>query len=314
MRKGLGTISEDWRIFDRDTLLHLRIPFSFYLFPIYFFSLCFATNIDWYRTLAIFIILHVFIYSGSNSYNSYMDKDEGSIGGLKNPPPTTKKLLHASIICDLAGLFFASLIDTSLAFALLIYIAASKAYSWHGIRLKKHGIFSWFFVLFFQGGFTYFIVNYFSGELPFQAWYSNYNLTGMAIASLFVGAYYPLTQVYQHREDISRGDHTISSILGIRGTFLFSFIILMLANLLLLFFLSHFFSVQFFIIYSTLIYPVALYFFSWYFDVIKNPAHANFDRTMQLNNLSTICMSSCFIIILFLILSQNNNPLDVILH
>jgi 1,4-dihydroxy-2-naphthoate polyprenyltransferase len=314
MGKKLTIIHDNWKIFDKDTLLHLRIPFSIYLFPIYFFSLCFATDINWYKTLAIFLILHLFIYSGSNSYNSYMDRDEGSIGGLKNPPPSTIKLYHASIICDLTGLLFAFLIDSYLALTLLIYVAASKAYSWHGIRLKKYGIFSWFFVLFFQGGFTYFLVNFFSGELPLKAWISSYNFIGMAIASLFVGSYYPLTQVYQHREDISRGDNTISFILGIRGTFLFSFIMLISANLILLYFLSHFFSIQFFIIYSSLIYPVALYFFNWFFDVIKNPEHANFERTMQLNNLSAICMSSCFLLLLYLIFTNNYSPLDVILN
>jgi 1,4-dihydroxy-2-naphthoate polyprenyltransferase len=314
MGKGVGIKAADFNIFGRDTLLHLRIPFSFYLLPIFSFSLCFTNNINWLNATGIFIILHFFIYPGSNSYNSYMDKDEGSIGGLRNPPPATKKLYLASIACDLAGIAIALYIDFYLACSLLIYIAASKAYSWHGIRLKRFGVASWLFVLFFQGAFTYFIVNFFSSGGTFEAWYSKNNLLGMFIASLFVGAYYPLTQVYQHREDIKRGDHTISSILGIRGTFLFSFILLISANLLLLYFLSHFYSVQFFIIYSTFIYPVALYFFNWYFDVIKNPYHANYDRTMQLNNLSAICMSSCFFILMLLILFSNNGPLDFVLN
>ena len=33
----------------------------------------------------IFVILHILVYPASNGYNSYMDRDEGSIGGLKNP-------------------------------------------------------------------------------------------------------------------------------------------------------------------------------------------------------------------------------------
>lgn len=313
MGKSSLTISEDWNIFERNTLLHLRIPFSFYLLPIYTFSLCFTSNIDWLRALTVFIILHFFVYPGSNSYNSYMDKDQGSIGGLKKPPPISRKLYHASIICDFLGLLASFSLDPYLGFAILIYILASKAYSWHGIRIKKYGTFSWLFVLFFQGAFTYFLVNFFSSGQDFQNWLSPLNLLGMLIASLFIGAYYPLTQVYQHREDISRGDKTISSILGIRGTFLFSFLILISANVLLLYFLSHFYSVQFFVIYSTFIYPVALYFFNWYFDVIRDPAHASFERTMQLNNLSAICMSSCFLILMLLIISHNNQPLDLIL-
>ena len=99
---------------DRDVLLHLRLPFSFFLLPIYCFAISQAAVIDIYNAFIIFIVLHFFIYPGSNLYNSYMDNDKGSIGGLRNPPPATRKLYYSSILFDLTGLLLCSLIGIKL--------------------------------------------------------------------------------------------------------------------------------------------------------------------------------------------------------
>src|SRR3954471_3392589 len=54
------------------------------------------------------------------------------------------------------------------------------------------------------------------------SWFNPQKLEAMLIATLLIGAYYPLTQIYQHEEDSARGDVTISILLGIKGTFIFS--------------------------------------------------------------------------------------------
>src|SRR6185369_14963251 len=107
-------------LFDRDTLLHLRLPFSFFLLPIFCFSLSQSVSIHIINTIIVFISLHFFIYPGSNIYNSYMDKDTGSIGGLKHPPPVTRKLFHASILCDSIGLFLCVLISPLMILMMLV--------------------------------------------------------------------------------------------------------------------------------------------------------------------------------------------------
>lgn len=66
------------------------------------------------KRLDIFI-LHVLIYPASNAYNSYFDKDEGSIGGLKNPPKVDKKLWQVANVFDVLGILL-SLIFVNLAF------------------------------------------------------------------------------------------------------------------------------------------------------------------------------------------------------
>jgi len=67
------------------TIKLLRIPFSFFLSPIYFFALAQVPQINWFNAVLIFLIIHFLIYPASNGYNSYMDRDTESIGGLEKP-------------------------------------------------------------------------------------------------------------------------------------------------------------------------------------------------------------------------------------
>ena len=105
---------------------------------------------------------------------------------------------------------------------MLVYIAISKAYSWHGVRLKKYAFLGWLAVVLFQGGYTFLLVNMAAENAFNQTWFTMPHLICMLIATLLIGGFYPLTQIYQHKEDSSRGDITISYKLGIRGTFIFS--------------------------------------------------------------------------------------------
>ncbi|MGZ4038698.1 MAG: UbiA family prenyltransferase, partial [Bacteroidia bacterium] len=88
----------------------------------------------------MFIVLHLLIFPSSNAYNSYMDQDEGPIGGLKNPPKATRQLYHAANILDALALLIAGFINLPFLAGTLIYILSSRAYSYKGIRLKKYPI------------------------------------------------------------------------------------------------------------------------------------------------------------------------------
>ena len=68
-------------MFSQSSWLHLRIHFSFFLLPIFLFSLSLSPNLSGERILWVFIILHLILYPASNGYNSYFDKDEKSIEG-----------------------------------------------------------------------------------------------------------------------------------------------------------------------------------------------------------------------------------------
>src|SRR6187549_1318681 len=84
--------------------LHLRIPFSYFLLPVFLFSLAISPNVSEDALLWTFIIVHFFLYPASNGYNSYFDKDEKSIGGLKNPPKVNKGLYYLSLTFDVIAI------------------------------------------------------------------------------------------------------------------------------------------------------------------------------------------------------------------
>ena len=141
-------------MFSRSTWLHLRIPFSFFLMPVYLFALAISPNFSEHTLLWSFLLIHLFLYPASNGYNSYFDKDEKSIGGLKNPPPVKLGLYYVSLSFDgIAIILGWIMISPLFSVMLFIYGLASKAYSHPLIRLKKYAIAGWLTTGFFQGFF-----------------------------------------------------------------------------------------------------------------------------------------------------------------
>jgi 1,4-dihydroxy-2-naphthoate octaprenyltransferase len=273
----------------KDILLHFRLPFSFFLMPVYWFAISQTPNLDHPKAIWIFIILHVFIYPASNAYNSYFDKDEGSIGGLENPPAVDKKLFWASWIVDfLAILIGFFVIDPLFAGMILIYGLVSKAYSNDKIRLKKYPILSWFIVGLFQGAFTYFTV-----ILAFTTNIQNLQeqLLPAIISTIMLWAVYPMSQIYQHEEDAKRGDTTLSILLGIKGTFVFTAIVFSIA--FAAFFI--YFTQTNFIFLLIFNFPTLVFFGWWFLKVWKDKSQANFKNTMWLNLLASICLNGFYV-------------------
>ncbi len=108
--------------------------------------------------IAFWTFIHrtLFLYPASNGYNSYFDKDEKSIGGLKNPPPVNQGSVLSSPSCLMLSPLCLGLIMINVTFALMLFIygVVSKAYSHPAIRLKKFPVTGWLVAGFFQGLFT----------------------------------------------------------------------------------------------------------------------------------------------------------------
>ena len=138
----------------RSTIKLLRIPFSFFLMPVFLFALSQSESIHWYKTVLIFIILHFFTYPASNGYNSYMDNDTESIGGIEKPPPPSKQLFYVSIFLDAIAIILSLLVSNLFFIGILVYLFISRAYSYRGIRLKKYPIIGFLTVFIFQGAFA----------------------------------------------------------------------------------------------------------------------------------------------------------------
>ncbi len=286
------TGKSDWKQELHDSLILLRIPFSFFLSPVFFFALFCLPGIDTERSLQVFFILHLMVYPASNGYNSFMDQDTQSIGGLENPPPAKRSLFYLSLGLDAVALLWAFSLGKVFCLLLLGYILASRAYSWRGIRLKKYPIIGFLTVFIFQGGWTMLMIQ--SGLLPeLPVFYLPWQ--AILSASLLIGALYPLTQVYQHEQDAQDGVQTLSMKLGIRGSFMFTGILFGLASALLCQLLFQLAMPELFLRFMVCNLPVLVFFFGWAMKVWKNPFKANYHFAMRMNLISAVFMNISFL-------------------
>ncbi len=281
----------------RTALVLMRIPFSVYLMPVFWFALSVTPQYSTIQAVAVFFVLHLLVYPASNGYNSYYDKDEGSIGGLKQPPKVTQELLHVVLVFDALAVILSLFLSPLFAAMVAIYLLVSKAYSYRGIRLKKYPIISTVVVTFFQGAFTFATVQVGLG-LSVQEVVKAPNILYAIVSTLFLYGSYPLTQIYQHEEDSRRGDKTLSLLLGVQGTFIFAAFSLALgAGLLLWLYLmsGRIYNMAIFLLCTG---PILYFFTSWVLKARKDQQAVNFENTMRMNKISSIGISLAFILII----------------
>lgn len=280
----------------RNTIKLLRIPFSVFLMPVFLLALSQAPEINLYQAFISFLIIHLLVYPASNGYNSYIDKDTESIGGIEHPPQPTKILFYVTVAMDLLAIALgALLVNYRFSICLLVYILASKAYSSTWIRLKKHAVTGFFTVVIFQGAFTYYMsVVGITGHFLFLDKAAIYIL--LACSFQIAGAY-PLTQIYQHEQDKKEGVITLSYRLGYRGTFLFTMLMFLACNVFYFLYFEVIKAASGFYILQAFFFPVVAYFMYWFYQVWKDNRHANFKYTMGMNLAAALCMNACFIVL-----------------
>lgn len=283
-------------MFSASSWLHLRIPFSFFLLPVFLFALACAPNLSEKPLLWTFIIVHFLLYPASNGYNSYFDKDEKSIGGLKNPPPVKKELYYLALIFDgLAIILGYVLINPTFAIMLLVYGLVSKAYSHPAIRIKKYAITAWLITGLFQGLFTFVMCYMGINKFSWDAALKPAVLIPGALCSLMLWANYPMTQVYQHEEDGKRGDKTFSILLGIKGTFYFVGLVFGVVAIAFAAYFNTFFARQYAWAFLIALSPVTVYFTYWFSLVMNDETKADYTHTMWLNFISATCLNAFFL-------------------
>lgn len=265
------------------TIQLLRFHFSLFLVPVYLFAISQLPHVNWKNALIIFIILHFLVYPSSNGYNSYMDSDDSPIGGLQKPMQPTKQLFTTSIVMDVFALLCSLYISLPFAVGILLYILVSRAYSYRGIRLKQFPVIGFLTVFLFQGAAVFWLS--FHGAHPNKI--TNIPVLPCAIASCLIGALYPLTQIYQHKQDKEDGVTTISFLLGKRGTFLFSMFLFMAAALLLFIWFRKTSELNFFYLFLLLTLPVVCFFLYWMRKVYQNELAANFKNSLLMNVTAT---------------------------
>lgn len=284
----------------RSAWVHMRFLFSFFLMPVYLFALSQAPQVIISNAILTFIIWHLLVYPASNGYNSYFDKDEGSIALVENPPPVDKSLYNFSIFLDLLAILVSLFVSIDLLVAVLLFGTFSKLYSHPATRLKKYPFVSFLIVFIFQGACIYWS-SYaaISGLSILNGWTVNFVIAGL-ICSCLIGATYPLTQVYQHEEDGRRGDKTLSMVLGIRGSFVFAAILFALATSLLFIYWNSLQKLANFWLFLPFAFPIFAVFLDWFNKTWNNEQEASFKNMSRMTLVSGTLMLFYFAVLNFI--------------
>lgn len=292
-------------MFTKAAFQHLRLRFSLLLMPVFLLGLYALVTVSkdyswsefsWLNILLAFVCWHLCIYPASNAYNGYQDQDKGSIGDIKQPLKADKSTFHLSIVLNVLGLILALFVHPIFFLFVLIYMFASILYSWRKVRLKQFPIIGFLVIFLFQGLWivlsTAYLADWFivSGVKLRQF--------GLAASFLFGGAY-PITQIYQHKQDKEDGVKTISMLLGVNGTLTFSGLMNAMGLFILGKLITEYYGWSDFLIYMMCLLPTVLLFVRWSLGVMKNNQMASFENVMRMTWISAICNN---IAILMLIL------------
>ena len=153
----------------------------------------------------------VCLNGGTLAINSVYDDDDGDIGYLNAPPKPPRHLLAFSLALMGAGQLLAFTLPSGYTWAYAACFAMSVAYSVPPLRLKAVGGVDWVINMIGFGTLT-----------PYAGWAATgrpVNAAGVCVLLAFgplFAALYPLTQLYQWDEDLTRGDRTLAIMLGRR--------------------------------------------------------------------------------------------------
>lgn len=280
----------------RNTIKLLRFPFSVFLLPISLFSFFYIQPTFNFELVLVLLIWHLFVFPSSNGYNSYNDNDEGPIGGLAAPPKPTKLLLYISNGMDLIAILLSFLVNIYFVCFVALYIISSRLYSNRKIRLKKYPIIGFFVVFIFQGAWI-FCANLF-GLSSTHLFSSTPVILSIIASSFLIATIYPITQIYQHEADMNDGVKTLSMVLGVKGTFIFSSLMFAIATLFIYFSFHYNNNLHNFWLFITVMLPSTLFFFVWTIKSFKNTIHVNFKNVMIMLVMSSLLNNLYFLILL----------------
>lgn len=195
-------------------LIHLRLHYQFFILSGgYLLAALFVDEMNWTQFWFQFLNVHVLLFGGATAYNSWWDKDEGPIGGLKSPPKMEPWMWPASMIMQYAGLVWAVSVGWNFAIIYFISMALFWLYSSPLTRWKGKPILS----LAAIGGSTG-MVSFLLGFLAAGGYPITYfeDLLSIGVACIILSLY-PASQIYQTKEDRRRGDQTFALKFGLKG-------------------------------------------------------------------------------------------------
>ena len=211
-------------------LLHLRWHYQlFILSGGYLLGGYFTSEMDWQMFLVQFLNVHLLLFGGATAYNSYWDRDEGPIGGLKNPPKMSDWMWFASLFLQAVGLIiaipagnlFIAVYGVSMLF---FWLYSSPMARWKGKPIRS------LLAIGISTGTNSMLLGFLAAGGQTIGLTEGLAALGVALVILSL---YPTSQIYQMEEDRRRGDRTFAVEFGAEGVLKFYSIAFGLGILLL---------------------------------------------------------------------------------
>lgn len=198
-------------------ILHLRLHYQLLLLSGgYLLGGLMAGSMDTTQFWLQYLNVHILLFGGATAFNSYWDKDEGPIGGLRNPPKMTPWMHPVSILFMIAGWIWSFQISWIYFIIYGFSMALFWLYSTPMARWKGHPVLSMIAIA-LSTGFNSVLL----GAIAAGSEINLPILSAAAGASLILLSLYPVSQIYQVDEDVRRGDNTFAVVFGIAGVKVF---------------------------------------------------------------------------------------------
>lgn len=195
-------------------IIHLRLHYQFLILSGgYLLAALFMKDVNWQQFWLQFLNVHVLLFGGATAFNSWWDKDEGPIGGLKHPPKMEPWMCQASLLLQCAGLIWAFNVGWEFTLIYSVSIMFFWLYSTPHLRWKGKPILSLVAIGISTGTNAYLMGLLAAGLNAISGFYF---LISIGVAFIVLSLY-PASQIYQTEEDSRRGDQTFAIQYGLKG-------------------------------------------------------------------------------------------------
>jgi len=205
-------------------VLHLRLHYQFFILSGgYLMGGYLSDEMNSAQFWLQFLNVHILLFGGATAYNSWWDKDEGPIGGLKNPPKMEKWMHPISLLFMFCGWIWSAFIGIEYAVIYGTSLLFFWLYSTPHARWKGRPLLS-LVAIAVSTGFNSVLLGFWAAGGAFSA----VVLLCAAGASFILLSLYPVSQVFQIIEDRLRGDETFTARYGLNQTkrfFTFSYLL-----------------------------------------------------------------------------------------
>lgn len=201
-------------------ILHLRLHYQFLILSGgYLLGGLMSGSMNSGQYWIQFLNVHVLLYGGATAFNSWWDKDEGPVGGLKKPPPMSKWMHPVSIIFMIAGLVWSLAVGWAYAIVYTVSILLFWLYSTPVARWKGRPLLSMVAI-----GISTGLNSVLLGVLAAGGELTAVIAVAALGATLILLSLYPVSQIYQIEEDMRRGDCTFAAFYGLSAVKKFYFL------------------------------------------------------------------------------------------